>query len=61
VEPRHIIWSHGNALDWIEDKEKQQRQGYTEKEVVEAFQSAMSFWEQFWKLAFRKLGYVSSS
>jgi hypothetical protein len=60
VEPRHIIWSHGNALDWIEDKERQQRQRYTEKEVVGAFQSAMSFWDRFWKIAFRKLGYVSS-
>jgi len=60
VEPKHIIWSHGNALDWIEDKEKQQRQGYTEGEVVGAFQRAMSFWDEFWKLAFMKLGYSPS-
>lgn len=61
VEPKHIIWSHGNALDWMEDKEKQQRQGYTEREVVKAFQNAMSFWDEFWKLAFHKLGYNPST
>lgn len=58
VEPKHIIWSHGNMLDWMEDKEKQEREGYTEREIVEAFQRAMSFWDEFWKLAFQKLGYT---
>lgn len=58
VEPRHIIWSHGNALDWMEDLEKQQREGYSADEVIGAFQAAMAFWDEFWQLAFQKLGYV---
>ncbi|HEX3096024.1 MAG TPA: hypothetical protein VHQ20_02805 [Patescibacteria group bacterium] len=57
VEPKHIIWSHGNALSWMEDEQKQLAEGYTRSEVVSAFQNAMSFWDNFWKLAFQKLGY----
>lgn len=57
VEPNHIIWSHGNALDWMEDVEKQKMEGYSRIEVIEAFQNAMSFWDDFWSLAFKKLGY----
>jgi len=59
VEPSHIIWSHGNALDWMEDEKKQARDGYKKEEVVEAYQNAMSFWDRFWRLAFDKLGYRS--
>lgn len=58
VEPNHIIWSHGNALDWMEDTEKQQREGYRRDDVVRAYQHAMAFWNEFWKLAFAKLGYA---
>lgn len=57
VEPKHIIWSHGNALIWMEDEHKQLTEGYSRGEVVEAFQNAMSFWDNFWRLAFQKLGY----
>jgi hypothetical protein len=57
VEPKHIIWSHGNALYWMEDEQKQLAEGSTRSEVVNAFQNAMSFWEKFWKLAFQKLSY----
>ncbi|MBL0153390.1 MAG: hypothetical protein IPP93_07865 [Chitinophagaceae bacterium] len=57
VEPNHIIWSHGNALDWMENTEMQAKEGYSRLEVIEAFQNAMSFWDDFWKLAFKKLGY----
>ena len=57
VEPKHIIWSHGNALTWMEDEQMQSTEGYSRGEVVEAFQNAMSFWDNFWKLAFQKLGF----
>ena len=57
VEPNHIIWSHGNALDWMENVEMQTKEGYSRLEVIEAFQNAMSFWDDFWNLAFKKLGY----
>ncbi len=57
VEPRHIIWSHGNALDWMQDKERQSREGYDTDEVTDAFKHAMNFWDGFWALAFEKLGY----
>jgi hypothetical protein len=57
VEPKHIIWSHGNALDWMEDMGKQERESYTADDVVEAYRHAMAFWDGFWKLAFQKLGY----
>ncbi len=60
VEPKHIIWSHGNALDWMENVAKQQKEGYTAQEVLEAFQNAMAFWDEFWALAFQKLGYRAS-
>jgi hypothetical protein len=59
VEPSHIIWSHGNALDWMEDETKQRDEGYTKEDIVEAYQHAMSFWNNFWALAFGKLGYPS--
>ena len=58
VEPNHIIWSHGNALDWIEDADKQRREAYSREDVIGAFQSAMAFWNEFWRLAFTKLGFV---
>lgn len=61
VEPNHIIWTHGNAIDWMEDKEKQRRLGYTKAELVDAFQNAMTFWSEFWQLAFERLGYRSGS
>ncbi len=57
VEPNHIIWSHGNALDWMQDVAKQKVEGYDKMEVIAAFQSAMSFWDNYWLLAFTKLGY----
>ena len=57
VEPKHIIWSHGNALDWMEDEEKQEREGFTRDDIVVAYRSAMAFWNDFWALAFTKLGY----
>jgi Iron-containing redox enzyme len=59
VEPKHIIWSHGNALDWMQDKAKQERDGYTAEEVLDAFKHAMNFWDDFWGKAFRKLGYLA--
>lgn len=57
VEPKHIIWSHGNALDWMEDEEKQREEGYTRNDIVTAYQHSMKFWNEFWQIAFRKLGY----
>jgi hypothetical protein len=57
VEPKHIIWSHGNALDWMEDAEKQRKEGYTKADVVNAYRRSMEFWNKFWRIAFRKLGY----
>lgn len=57
VEPKHIIWSHGNALDWMEDIGKQERESYTADDVVQAYRHAMAFWDGFWQLAFQKLGY----
>ena len=57
VEPKHIIWSHGNALDWMEDEEKQRKEGYTRTDVVNAYTCSMKFWNDFWQIAFRKLGY----
>jgi hypothetical protein len=57
VEPKHIIWSHGNALDWMEDKVKQNREGFTAEDVIGAYRSTMAFWDEFWQLAFTKLGY----
>ena len=60
VEPKHIIWSHGNALDWMEDADKQDREGFTRQDVVGAYSSAMAFWDEFWQLAFQKLGYQAS-
>lgn len=59
VEPNHIIWSHGNALNWMEDVDRQAREGYSKDEVIAAYQKAMSFWNDFWALAFSKLGFVS--
>lgn len=49
VEPDHIIWSHGNALRYIEEGRKD--------EVIGAFQKAMTFWVSFWDKAFTKLNY----
>jgi hypothetical protein len=60
VEPRHLIWSHGNALDWMEDEEKMERLNYRKQDVIDAFTHAMSFWNKFWALAFAKLGYLQS-
>lgn len=57
VEPNHIIWSHGNALDWMEDEGRQERECYRRADVVEAYQHAMAFWNTFWQLAFSNLGY----
>ena len=59
VEPKHIIWSHGNALDWMEESDKQKREHYTANDVVTAYRHAMDFWDGFWKLAFQKLGYAA--
>jgi len=56
VEPNHLIWSHGNALDWMEDEAKMQRLGYRKEDIINAFTKAMSFWDNFWALAFSKLG-----
>ena len=61
VEPRHIIWSHGNALDWMEDEARQRREGYTAEDVISAYTRAMDFWTNFWSLAFSKLGYASAT
>ena len=49
VEPDHILLSHGNALSHMANDSK--------GEILRAFQSAMTFWQQFWKLAFVRLGY----
>ena len=57
VEPKHIIWSHGNALDWMNNVEKQRKEGYTRDDVVDAYKRSMMFWNKFWQIAFRKLGY----
>lgn len=46
VEPDHIIWSHGTALRYLERGKE---------EVVHAFQRVMSFWEEYWSLAFSRL------
>ena len=57
VEPNHIIWSHGNALSWMDDQEKMYQMKYTKEEITDGFTHAMSFWDNFWKAAFSKLGY----
>lgn len=57
VEPNHLIWSHGNALDWMQDKEKMARLSYNATDIITAFSHAMSFWDDFWSAAFYKLGY----
>jgi hypothetical protein len=57
VEPKHIIWSHGNALDWMEDEEKQRKEAYTKADIVNAYKRSMEFWNEFWQIAFRQLGY----
>lgn len=59
VEPNHLIWSHGNALDWMEDEEKMKRLEYCKEDITDAFTHAMAFWDNFWSLAFAKLGYAS--
>lgn len=49
VEPDHIIWAHGTAEQYMKEDQTD--------EVVNAFKSAMSFWNNFWAVAFTKLGY----
>ena len=49
VEPDHIIWAHGNA-------ERYMKNGKAD-EVINAFKTAMSFWTEFWAIAFTKLAY----
>lgn len=51
VEPDHIIWSHGNALHHMQNGSK--------KDIVDSFQRGMSFWQEFWRLAFNKLNYIN--
>jgi hypothetical protein len=51
VEPDHIIWAHGNAERYMKNGK--------EDEVINAFKTAMSFWTEFWEIAFTKLGYQS--
>ncbi len=60
VEPKHLIWSHGNALDWMEEEGKMKRLKYKKEDITDAFTHAMSFWDNFWSLAFSKLGYNQS-
>ena len=60
VEPNHLIWSHGNALDWMQDEEKMKRLEYRKQDITDAFTHAMAFWDNFWALAFSKLGYPQS-
>lgn len=57
VEPNHIIWSHGNVLEWMQNSERQHLEGYSSIDVISAYQRAMSFWNEFWSLAFAKLGF----
>ena len=57
VEPNHLIWSHGNALDWMDDTKKMQRLGYRKEDVINAFSHGTNFWEEYWAKAFAKLGY----
>jgi hypothetical protein len=57
VEPSHIVWSHGNALSWMNDHARQRSDRFSGNEVAEAFTTAMAFWENFWAGAFAKLGY----
>ena len=49
VEPDHIIWSHGNALRYLEEGEKAL--------FLSTYQKVMDFWQEFWPQAFAKLGY----
>jgi hypothetical protein len=49
VEPDHILWAHGHAGQYMKD-------GKTD-EVITAFKNCMSFWTEFWAVAFTKLGY----
>jgi len=49
VEPDHIIWAHGNALRHMKTD--------STGEILDAYQKAMSFWEEFWSLAFTRLNY----
>jgi hypothetical protein len=41
----------------MEDESRQEKEGYTAQEIIVAYQAAMSFWNEFWHLASRKLGY----
>jgi hypothetical protein len=49
VEPAHIVWSHGTAEQYMKNGKK--------AEVVNSFYNTMQFWNEFWKIAFTKLGY----
>ena len=53
VEPDHIIWSHGNAMRYLEGSQK--------AEFLKTYQKVMSFWQEFWPQAFAKLGYQPES
>lgn len=57
VEPHHIIWSHGRALEWLGNTELQVRYAFASEDVIGTFERAMLFWTTFWALAFRRLGY----
>lgn len=58
VEYEHIIKSAGSMLLWMNDRQRQERYGYDPKEIVDAFQRGMKFWEIFWDKGFKKLGYA---
>jgi len=49
VEPDHIIWSHSTALRYMNEGKAE--------EVIHAYQKVMSFWQEFWAMAFAKLDY----
>jgi hypothetical protein len=49
VEPAHIEWAHGNAEQYMKNGQRDA--------VVNSFRNCMSFWAEFWPIAFTKLGY----
>lgn len=49
VEPEHIIWAHGKALQFLERGEHEQ--------VLAAFRRVMAFWDEYWPVAFSRLNY----
>lgn len=49
VEPEHIIWAHGKGLQYFESGEREA--------VVAAFRRVMTFWDEYWPLAFSRLDY----